>query len=439
MNRNKQYLISSSVIIRAKEGDEQAFEEIYNAYSQRVNFMVNQFILDEEEAKDITHDIFINIYKNIGTLKEPKAFHAWLYCTTYNTCSNFNRTKFREVVFHNNNDAEEVIDSSSKETLDIIENQRIIKIVETTLQEMDETLKSVGMLKYFSGLKISEIEQVLDIPKGTVKSRLNRVRSILKDELRKQGVSPKVYGFTFLLPQVISQVYESMFVQTTEGIVISEVIIKKSLVETATALIAMNAKVIGGIALVVTSAYVGISMLPEEEPVVKPVVQEVIEQPEVAEVEAPSISPAQINTINYSQEWTNESIVIEVVTSNEEFDAILIDGVLTNQIDNNGTYQVQLQRNGEIIDSRELIITNIDRNSPQMTSEHDGNSFTIYLSDDISGINPNTIRFLREGVQSSEYQYDAANQIIKVQTKKEYSDIFYVYDYAGNELRLVFD
>lgn len=226
-----------------------------------------------------------------------------------------------------------------------------------------------------------------------------------------------------------------MFAQTTEGIVLTEVIIKKSLVETATALIAMNAKVIGGIVLVVTGAYVGISMLPEEEPVV----QEVIEQPEVAEVETSSISPAQITTINYSQERTNESIGIEVVTSNEEFDAILIDGVLTNQIDNNGTYQVQLQRDGEFIDSRELIITNIDRNSPQMTSEHDGNNFTIHLSADISGINPETITFLREGVQSNEYQYDAANQIIKVQTKKEYSDIFYVYDYAGNELRLVFD
>lgn len=437
MQKSKQYLISSSVILRAKKGDNQAFEEIYKIYLEPIKFVVKQLVLNEEIAKDITQEIFINVYKKIGTLKEPKAFHTWLYRLAYNTCFNYNRSKSREVIFNDSNDVEQIVDTTINDTSEIIENQRILEIVEDTLQELDEALKSVGMMKYFNGLKISEISEILEIPKGTVKSRLNRVRTILKNELKKKNITPKAYGVIFFSPQIIIQAYNLMFQQTVGDTMITDVIIKKSLFGGIKTLFAINAKAIGGITLIISGAYVGVSILQEEKPLEKNVIEEVYVEPK--EIEVPSISPAEIIAIDYSQEWTKNPIFIEVITSNDEYDFIMIDGIVTNQIDCNGTYQVQLQKDGIITNSKEITITNIDLSSPQMKSEHIGNNFTIYLSDDISGVNPESIIFLREGVKSNDYQYDAVTQIITIQTKKEYNDIFYVYDYAGNELRLEFN
>lgn len=439
MYNDKKYLISSSVVKKAKEGDQLAFETIYETYFQRINFMVKQYILDDEEAKDITHDIFINVYQNISKLKEENAFHSWLYRMTYNTCSNYNRVKYREVVFNEEKAAEDVVDIKVKKTSDIIENQRIMNVIEESLQEMSNVLKSVGTLKYFAGLKIEEIAEILDIPKGTVKSRLNKVRILLKKDLKKHGISPRIYGFALFFPQTISIVYEQIFQQTTTGkISLSSLLAKEAVVENIGIFVAANAKVITGVFAIVTAGiFAGVSL--QQEPI--PVKEVIPEEPkEVVEVkEEPSISLAEIVAINYPTQWTNESIFIEVQTTNNEYDAIAIDGIITNQIDYNGIYQVQLLKDEQVIDQRELVVTNIDRDSPQAHGQQEDNRFTIYLTDDISGVDPDSIVLIRKGSKSNEYHYDSVNRILTIETKKDYSDLVYIYDYAGNELKIVFN
>ncbi|MDQ0361648.1 RNA polymerase sigma factor [Breznakia pachnodae] len=427
--------ITEDTVRRAQGGDTEAFSSIYKAYYNKIYFIAMQYFHNEEMAKDVVQEVFIRVHKKLKDLREPKTFNTWIQKVTYTICLNQNRRKMKIVDLGSEMTVEDFGDQKHVSTLDKMEDDRVNKIIMNSLENMSTPLRSVGMLRFYDGMQLKEIAEILNIPRGTVNSRIDKIKKVLRSDLQNNGISPKNYGIALLTPAMIHHAYEMLSEVYVVQSIPSETAIRALSVTAAAgkATSLLSYKVIAGVA--VCASVVGVTVLnysppKEEEPIVAVEPQPVVQEQPVVE---PEIETAKIEDTVFSQYWTNQPVNLEISTTNEEYDQILVNGVETTTILANGTYTVQLAKEGTIIDEKEVTIMNIDTQSPTGTFEHKGDYYILYLYDDLSQINPESIQFYRDGVQSYDYQFNVGNNTLTV--PDHYTlDTFKISDYAGNTL-----
>ncbi|MFV0394618.1 MAG: RNA polymerase sigma factor [Coprobacillaceae bacterium] len=203
----KSYMVPENIIIRAQGGDKEAFTIIYKSYYNKVFFTAMHFFNDKEVAHDVVQEVFIRVYRKVNSLNEPKAFHSWIQRITYNECLNRTRKKTNIIDLGDDMDIDDFSDEETLDPSDALEQQRMKEVVITSLETMSIPLKSVGLLRFNEELKIDEIADILDIPKGTVNSRINKIKRILKTDLESQGISPLHYSAGIISPMMLKEAY----------------------------------------------------------------------------------------------------------------------------------------------------------------------------------------------------------------------------------------
>ena len=173
----KKYTKTSKLVNKVKEGDSQAFAELYSLTYQKVYLLSLSILKNKSMAEDITQEVFINVLESINTLENPKLFIAWVNKITSTHCIReiYKIKKLKEVssdnilpIMSDESEDNDPLDAYiSKE--DSIEFMHLIN-------KLTRIQSTILVLKYFEGLKISEIAYILDIPEGTVKSRLNKAK-----------------------------------------------------------------------------------------------------------------------------------------------------------------------------------------------------------------------------------------------------------------------
>lgn len=172
-----------SIITQIKNGDEQAFAELIEQYKLLIYKTAKSILKDEDDVCDAIQDTALSIYKNIPNLKNEEYFKTWVIRITINKCydilkkhklNNEKMLKAQEDVseLHTNFDNNVILQTDLQRTLELLE----------------EDLKIVTVLYYYNDLSISEISDILNIPKGTVKSRVFRAREKLYEILSKEEV-----------------------------------------------------------------------------------------------------------------------------------------------------------------------------------------------------------------------------------------------------------
>jgi RNA polymerase sigma-70 factor, ECF subfamily len=170
-----------------RQGDVQAFNKLVSLYQEKIYNLAYNYLKDQEEAKDLTQDIFVSIYRSLPALKDPSKFSSWLYQTAINHCRNRYRRLQRRGFFdmQSIDDEESPLQLSTGESLEMnIEQQEATDILLSELAKMSETEKEILILRDLQGLSYEEISENLALPLGTVKSKLNRARLALKNRLR---------------------------------------------------------------------------------------------------------------------------------------------------------------------------------------------------------------------------------------------------------------
>lgn len=432
MSRNYIPTIDEDIIRKAQQSDTEAFSKIYKAYYNKVYFIAFQYYRNEESAKDIVQEVFIRVHKKIDALKEPKAFASWLSRITYTTCVNYNRTKLKTVDLGETITVEDFIDNRHSSISDELEGKRVNEIIMESLQNMSIPMKSVGLLRYYDGLQIGEIANILDVPRGTVNSRISRIKVKLQEDLKRNGISPKNYSMV-LAPATITLAYQTLSATIVLGSasaneLLETIVHAKTLLKSGSLL----KLALGGMATTVAVAGILMFNQPttpvENDKVVAPVVSKPAK--EVEEV-------ASFLNVSHSEEWTNEAVNLTITTTNDNYDQILMNGIETTSVIENGTYTIQLINDEEIVDQREIEVSNIDIHSPNGSYEQHGDTFTYYLSDDVSKINPDSIRFYKNDQISEDYTYNEENNTLTIVSKGSTIDKFYISDYAGNELEII--
>ena len=164
---------------------EQIIEEIMSLYSQDVYLLAFSFVKDKGLAEDISQEVFIKCYKHVGNFRGDASIKSWIYRITVNTAKDFIKKKSFRVLKFPKWFFENLKKSESPEEvfLQYDQNEQLLQNVFA----LPIKYREVIVLYYFQELRVHEIAETLNINMSTVKTRLSRGRSILKENLVEKG------------------------------------------------------------------------------------------------------------------------------------------------------------------------------------------------------------------------------------------------------------
>jgi RNA polymerase sigma-70 factor (ECF subfamily) len=164
---------------RARRGDGDAFGLLVVRHQDRIYTAVLRFCGDAEDARDIVQRAFLNAWRRIDSFKGDSAFSTWMYRIAFNESVSFRREggRLRQV----EPGAEPADDRRPGDRLDSDENRAK---VQEALGRLDPDDRKIIILKELDERSYDEIAEILEIPKGTVRSRLFRAREALREELK---------------------------------------------------------------------------------------------------------------------------------------------------------------------------------------------------------------------------------------------------------------
>jgi RNA polymerase sigma-70 factor (ECF subfamily) len=171
--------------------DERAFNELVELYEARVFRLVFRMLGRRDEAEDMAQEVFVQVFKAVGTFRGDSKLSTWIYRVTINLCKN--RMKY---LSRRHARAEEELEPAAEQApLDqakgvtlgsvdqpdrMVEGFQVERLVQSCIAEMDADFREVLILRDVEDLSYDELSQITGLPEGTVKSRLHRARAMLK-------------------------------------------------------------------------------------------------------------------------------------------------------------------------------------------------------------------------------------------------------------------
>ena len=173
--------IEPTLLAACRRGEREAFESLYAAHQKRIySVAVNFFGGNQEQAKDVTQQVFLKIYTSLDAFRGDAEFTTWLYRITINACLDEQR-RARRFVFLTDFFQE----YRAKKTPDErVHRREISEEVQKALATLKTKFRLPILLKYVEGLSYEEIAEILDCSIGTVASRLNRGHKMLAGKLK---------------------------------------------------------------------------------------------------------------------------------------------------------------------------------------------------------------------------------------------------------------
>ena len=167
------------LVLRVQAGDDAAFAELFSEFEQRVSLYVRRVMGDTSDVEDVLQQVWLDVYRKIPKLRQPRAFRAWLYRIARDTAYGFYRKNkvvpaecvVREV-------ADDTTDEPSFSTKDI---ERIRRC----LQRVSRDHRDVLMLRFLEEMSYEEIATALRCKLGTVRSRIYYAKRALRREMEE--------------------------------------------------------------------------------------------------------------------------------------------------------------------------------------------------------------------------------------------------------------
>jgi RNA polymerase sigma factor (sigma-70 family) len=159
-------------------------------YGDMVIRLAFTYVKQKQLAEDISQEVFISCYKSLTTFQNKSSYKTWIYRITVNKCKDLLRSwSFKNLFYHNVVGSLKVLGTSTESK--IIDKEEREAIFEKVLT-LPIKLREVIILYYYEELTINEIAELLCIKPNTVKTRLHRGRSLLKNLFEKESFSWKI-------------------------------------------------------------------------------------------------------------------------------------------------------------------------------------------------------------------------------------------------------
>ena len=183
---NKFKYSDEKLILRFQEGDINAYNELVKRYKDRLLNFVLRYFNNVEQAEDVVQDTLIKLYTHASYYKNVAKFSTWIFTIAKNNALTELRKNKRKKTDSLWTDDGQVIDINSKEeSLDSkVQNEIAIDQLNKFLDEIPENFRMAVVLRDFQELSYEEISKILEIPIGTIKSRINRGRIQLAEKMK---------------------------------------------------------------------------------------------------------------------------------------------------------------------------------------------------------------------------------------------------------------
>ncbi len=172
------------LIQRIAKGERAAFEAFLDSYGPQVQRLVRRYTLSEADAEDLTQEIFLDLYRSISNFRGESALSTWVYRVALNHCLR-HREKQKQ---HSATQADDLPDERADENPGTDPARQTARVelrgqVQDALQDLSPAQRSVVILHELHGLTYNECAQILEVPVGTVKSRLSNAFTHLRASL----------------------------------------------------------------------------------------------------------------------------------------------------------------------------------------------------------------------------------------------------------------
>ena len=179
-------LSDEKLILRFQEGDINAYNELVKRYKDRLLNFVFRYFNNREQAEDVVQDTLIKLYTHASYYKNIAKFSTWIFTIAKNNALTELRKNKRKQTDSLWTDDGKVIDiNSNDQTLDRrVQNEIAVDQLNKFLDEIPENFRMAVVLRDFQELSYDEISKILEIPIGTIKSRINRGRIQLAEKMK---------------------------------------------------------------------------------------------------------------------------------------------------------------------------------------------------------------------------------------------------------------
>jgi len=180
------------LVERCLAGQEAAWEDLVKVHTRRVYSVCYRFTNSDTEAQDLTQEVFLRVFKNLRSFRAGEGlFIVWLTRLTRNLLiDHYRRTRMDRATESIEDQAAGFEESNTAiaRTEGMLAGREASEVLQGALQKLSPELRETVILRDLEELEYREIAQVLNVPEGTVKSRLNRGRSELARVLRRQKI-----------------------------------------------------------------------------------------------------------------------------------------------------------------------------------------------------------------------------------------------------------
>jgi RNA polymerase sigma-70 factor (ECF subfamily) len=177
---NREKLPDLELMEKVQQGDMVSYNTLVNRYKDRLFNMLYRMLSSEDEAHDLLQETFLRVWQHKMSYDFRYAFSTWIYTIALNLARNELRRRKKFKFFDIFDFADKIPSKEEKKE----SSPQLKELLEHEIQRLPEKYKTAFILRDVDSLSYEEIAQVLSIPLGTVKSRVNRARSILRKRLR---------------------------------------------------------------------------------------------------------------------------------------------------------------------------------------------------------------------------------------------------------------
>ena len=175
------------LITECREGNTAAFGELVSRYQDRLFNTVVRLVDNAEDARDVVQEAFLHAYQSLHSFKGDSLFFTWLYRIAVNTAISMKRKQRRVLRIQPGGDEKNALDpldpaesSRPGHAIELAEEERK---VHEALGKLSAEHRAVLVMKDMEGMKYEEMAEILNVPVGTIRSRLHRARLEIRDLL----------------------------------------------------------------------------------------------------------------------------------------------------------------------------------------------------------------------------------------------------------------
>jgi RNA polymerase sigma-70 factor (ECF subfamily) len=189
--------IELRLIERLVARDERAFNELVRAYERRVFALVLRMLGDRAEAEDLAQEVFVQVFKAIGSFRGDSKLSTWIYRIAVNLCKN--RSKYLRVRHAGEQDELEAVaervplGEATRANVahvsrpdEALGGKQVEQIVQRAILAIDPEFRECLVLRDVEEMSYEDIGEVTGLPPGTVKSRIHRARAMLREIVERE-------------------------------------------------------------------------------------------------------------------------------------------------------------------------------------------------------------------------------------------------------------